>query len=174
MLSLSLASLRFTLFPFCLPSWLTRSQMLTFFSLYPYDSCHWLSCPFLLIWNFLAVSAKLCKAPSHHESLIVCFPLCSTSCPPCPRVLCYCFHLFNFILGTHLSCNTQMKKLKLLGEKKSLMKCPAYAIFLVILFILGIFFLSVPIISSTISHTGPSVDSLTCWQVGITPVTCFK
>lgn len=66
------------------------------------------------------------------------------------RVLHNCFLLFNFILGTHLSCNTQIrKKLKLLGEKKSLMKCPAYAIFPVILFILCNFFLKC---SNSIQH----------------------
>lgn len=135
MLSLNLASLRFALFPFSLSSWLiwTGSWVITPLWFVPLNPC----CPFPLIW-ILSVPGELCKAPAHHESLIICFPMCNTSCPPCPRVLSCCLLSFNFIPSTQLSCSTQMKKkkMKLLGKMKSLMKYPAYANFPVIVFIL--------------------------------------
>lgn len=133
-------------------------------------------CPFFLIWVFLAVPAKLCKAPAHYKSLIMCSPICNTSCPPCLRVLSYCLLSFNFIPGTHLSCDTQMKKkkIKLLGKIKSLMRCAAYAIFPVIVFILCKFSYTFTEISSTVAYRGWSTGSLAWWQVETTPLTCPK
>lgn len=52
------------------------------------------------------------------------------------------------------------KKLKMLGKTKSLMRCPAYAIFPVIVFILYTFSYTFAKISSMASCTGQSMDSL--------------
>lgn len=175
MLSLSLASLRFALFPFSLPSWLTWSRLLTFFSLHPYDSCHWLPFAHSFSFEFSRLCLQSFAKLQHTMNLPSCvFPYATSLVLRVPEC-CYCLLSFNFVPGTHFSCNTQMKKkFKLLGKTKSLMRCPAYAIFPALVFILYKFSDTFAKISSTVSYAGQSMDSLAWWQGETTPVTCPK